>query len=146
MQVRRDSIPDFSSSSSIGDITVTPGVLGGKRLNRTGGESLTVMPENGAAFIQPGTFYLAAVSEGVAPTATVMGSGNANGILASTTPAPHTDLGSISTTTTRVEPFDLAWGEMAIYRFSVPAGMKILEGTSKNHVLAVRNLRFLAVA
>ena len=127
MQVRRDSIPDFSSSPSIGESAVTPGVLGGKRLKRTAGESLIVMPENGAAFIQPGTFYIAAVSEGVAPTATVMGSGNANGILASTTPAPHTDLGSISTTSTKVEPFDLAWGEMTIYRFSVPAGMRMLE-------------------
>jgi large repetitive protein len=127
MQVRRDSIPDFSTSPSIGESVEASGVLGGKRLKRAGGESLTVMPENGAPFIKPGTFYVAVVSEGLLPTSTVMGVGNANGVLTSTTPAPQIDLGSLSATTTKLESFDLAWGEMAIYRFSIPAGMKVLE-------------------
>ena len=127
MQVRRDSIPDFSTSSGIGGFTAATGVLGGKRLKRTAGEQLTVMPENGAAFIQPGTFYVTVVSEGLAPTATVMGEGNADGILDSMTPVPQIELGSISPTAATLAPFDLAWGEMAVYRFSVPAGMKVLE-------------------
>ena len=129
MQVRRDSIPDFSTSAGIGESSTTPGVLGGKRLKRVGGEVLTVMPENGAAIIQPGTFYVAVVSEGLLPTATVMGEGEASGVLSSTIPVPVIALGNASPTAPLTENFDLAWGEMATYRFSVPPGMKVLEAS-----------------
>ena len=128
MQVRRDSIPDFSTSAGIGESSTTPGVMGGKRLKRPGGEVLTVMPENGAAFIQPGTFYVTVVSEGLLPTPLVMGEGMASGVLNSTIPVPVTPL-AVSAEASLVENFDLAWGEMAVYRFTVPAGMKVLEAS-----------------
>ena len=127
MQVRRDSIPDFSTSAGIGDSASTTGVMGGKRLKQPGDEFLTVMPENGAAFIQPGTFYVAVVSEGLTPTTAVMGEGDAAGGLKSTIPGPLTALGSISPTADLEVDFDLPWGELAAYRFTVPPGMKVLE-------------------
>lgn len=127
MQVRRGSIPDFSTSSGIGESNTTTGVLGGKRLKRAGGETLTIAPEAGGSFIQPGTFYIMAVSEGLAPTSTVMGEGNANGIVTSTIPAPFISLGTLAAETPVIQSFDLPWGEMATYRFTVPVGMKVLE-------------------
>jgi large repetitive protein len=132
MQARRDSIPDFSTSPGIGESTASTGVLGGKRLKRAGAESLTVMPENGAAFIQPGTFYVAVVSEGLAPSVAVMGEGEASGTLKSTIPAPLIALGSVAPAAPIIADFDLPWGDMATYRFTVPAGMKVLEAYLTN--------------
>lgn len=69
MQVRRDSIPDFFTSSTLGD----PSSAGGKRLKRAGKDSLVLLPNNGASTLDAGIYYVAAVSEGLAPTSTVMG-------------------------------------------------------------------------
>ena len=134
MQVRRDSLPDFSTSANVGESTTVSGVLGGKRLKRAGAESLTLLPENGATFLQPGIYYIATISEGLTPTASVMGTGQATATLGSVTPAPVIQLDNLTAISPLAVPFDLAGGELAIYRLAVPAGMKVLEASLADRV------------
>ena len=126
MQVRRDSIPDFSTSVFVGE---TPGsaVGGGKRLKRTGGESLLLLPENGATTLQAGTYYIAAISEGLAPTTAALGEGAVSGTIKSTRPAVITDLGTLVSASPLAVPVDLKGGDSRTFRFTIPAGMKVLE-------------------
>ncbi|MGL4402087.1 MAG: InlB B-repeat-containing protein, partial [Luteolibacter sp.] len=123
MQVRRDSIPDFFASNTLGDATSA----GGKRLKRPGKDSLVLLPNHAAASLDAGTYYIAAISEGLAPTATVMGDGQAAGTLTSTQPATTTHLGLVSPTATLSVPVNLKGGDLATYQITVPAGMKVLE-------------------
>jgi len=122
LQVRRDSLPDFSTSASVGEGS---GVLGGKRTKKTGGERLTLLPEQGQAYLQTGTYYAAVISEGTLP-GTALGENPSSGTLSSVSPTPVTDLGTITTTATDT-PFDLPGGELAVYRVTVPAGSGLLE-------------------
>jgi hypothetical protein len=130
MQVRRDSLPDFSTSALVGENVVTGAgvgtVVGGKRMKRSGGEKLTLLPEHGEAFLQPGTYYAAVVSEGATPTTAALGEAAASGTLGSTTDVPVTDLGVV-TGTASATAFDLPGGDLAVYRLTVPAGARVLE-------------------
>ncbi len=127
MQVRRDSIPDFFTSAFVGESSATSNASGGKRLKRPGKESLLLLPDNGAAYLQPGTYYIAAVSEGVGPTTTILGAGAAAGTLTSVAPVAPTHLGQVSLASPITHPIALAGGDAAIYNFTVPPGMKVLE-------------------
>ncbi|MFM2198675.1 MAG: hypothetical protein RLZZ505_2107 [Verrucomicrobiota bacterium] len=127
MQVRRDSLPDFFPSAFVGENGGSSAVLGGKKLTRPGSEILTILPENGLQHIAPGTYYAAVVSQGETPTTSNLGGGSSSGILTSATPAPVTDLGLLSTSTTVSAPFDLPAGEMAFYRVTIPPGTRLLE-------------------
>jgi len=130
MQMRRDSLPDFTSSAVVGEIPgfaqSTSTVLGGKKMRRTGGEKLTLLPEQGQAFLQPGTYYAAVVSEGATPTTVMLGEAPASGTLASTTSVPVTDLGTLSGAVTS-SAFHLPGGDLAVYQVTVPAGARLLE-------------------
>jgi hypothetical protein len=132
MQVRRDSIPDFFTSVFVGESTAATNVAGGKRLKRTGNESLLLLADNNTALIQAGTYYIAVVSEGLQPTATVLGAGEAAGTLASTTPVVPGDLGLLTSATPLAVPVTLPGGDSAIYTVTVPAGMKVLEAYLTN--------------
>lgn len=134
MQVRRDSIPDFFTSAFVGESTSASDVSGGKRLKRAGGESLTLLPENGATSLPAGTYYLTAVSEGLTPGPAILGEGQASGILTSTIPAPSTHLGTLTPSTALAIPIDLKGGDSAIYRITVPPGMKVLEANLTDRV------------
>jgi hypothetical protein len=127
LQVRRDSIPDFFTSAHVGESATASGVAGGKRLKRAGRESLLLLPDNGATSLAAGTYYVTAVGEGLAPTATTLGTGQVAGTLTSGNPAPATHLGVLGAATPLEVPLDLKGGDAAIYRFTVPAGMKVLE-------------------
>ena len=127
MQVRRDSIPDFFTTAFVGESAATANASGGKRLKRAGKESLLLLPENGASFLQAGTYYIAAVSEGVGPTSTILGAGNAEGTLTSVTPVAAVDFGLVSPSAPISHPVALGGGDSAIYRFAIPPGMKVLE-------------------
>ena len=127
MQVRRDSIPDFFTSAFVGESASASSVAGGKRLKRTGKESLLLLPDNGATFLQAGTYYVVAVSEGLAPSASALGDGETSGTLTSTTPVIPSDLGLLSPSSPLAVPVALNGGDSAIYRINVPAGMKVLE-------------------
>jgi hypothetical protein len=127
MQVRRDSIPDFFTSPYVGESAAASGVAGGKRLKRTGKESLLLLPENGATTLQAGTYYVTAVGEGLAPTATVMGEGQVAGVLSSSNPAASTHLGTLTSAAQVDVPIDLKGCDAAVFRMSVPPGMKVLE-------------------
>lgn len=130
MQLRRDSLPDFSTSVAVGEVPgfsqATSTVLGGKRMKRTGAEKLTLLPEQGQAFLQAGTYYAAVVSEGATPTTLALGEAPASGVLASTTSVPVTDLGTLTGTATTAG-FDLPGGDLAVYQVTVPAGARLLE-------------------
>lgn len=119
MQVRRDSLPDFSNSAFVGE---NPGsaVGGGKRLKRTGAETLLLLPEAGASTIQPGNYYIVAVSEGVYPGTTALGSGAVSGSLNSATPVAMSDLGSLSATSPLTVPVQLKGGDSTLLKVSVP--------------------------
>jgi large repetitive protein len=129
MQVRRDSLPDFFPTSYVGEAASVPAtnVQGGKRVKRSGGETLTISPDHGASTITPGTYYVAVVSEGLSPTATNVGSGEASGLLRSETPAPATHLGTLQVASPLQVPINLPAGDLVIYRFTLPAGLKLLE-------------------
>lgn len=134
MQVRRDSIPDFFTSAFVGESATATNVAGGKRLKRPGRESLLLLPENGATSLQAGTYYVTAVSEGLAPTSSLMGDGLASGTLTSVTPAPSTHLGALTSSVPLEVPIDLKGGDSSVYRLTVPAGMKVLEAYLTNRV------------
>ncbi|MES2440108.1 MAG: hypothetical protein V4584_13650 [Verrucomicrobiota bacterium] len=134
MQVRRDSIPDFFTSTFVGESASAANVAGGKRLKRAGKESLLLLPENGATSLQPGTYYITAVSEGLAPTALVMGEGSASATLTSTHPRGVTDLGVLGSSAPLTIPVDLKGGDSSLYRITVPPGMKVLEAYLTNRL------------
>jgi hypothetical protein len=127
MQVRRDSIPDYFPTAFVGESAAASIAGGGKRMKRAGKESLLLLPDHGAAFLQAGIYYIVAVSEGLEPTAAVLGAGEAAGTLNSTTPVAPTDLGPVFSSSPLAVPVTLIGGDSAIFRFTVPAGMKVLE-------------------
>jgi len=134
MQVRRDSIPDFITSAVVGESAAASGVAGGKRLKRGGKESLLLLPENGATSLAAGTYYITAVSEGLAPTNSALGTGSASGTLLSSRPAQITQLGALNVSSPIMVPVTLKGGDSAIFQFTVPAGMKVLEANLTNRV------------
>ncbi|WP_367874697.1 hypothetical protein [Luteolibacter sp. Populi] len=66
------------------------------------------------------------ISEGTEPVSNKLGPNPSTAVLAASTPVPVIDLGVLSTTPTDT-PFNLAAGELAIYRVTVPAGSRLLE-------------------
>lgn len=134
MQVRRDSVPDFFTTAYVGESAAAGSVAGGKRLKRAGKESLLILPESGATALQAGTYYVTAVSEGLAPTATTVGDGQAAGTLTAINPAPSTYLGVLASSAPLAIPIDLKGGDSSVYRVTVPAGMKVLEASLTGRV------------
>ena len=59
----------------MGESASATSVAGGKRLKRTGKESLLLLPENGATSLQAGTYYVDRRERGPRPDRTVMGDG-----------------------------------------------------------------------
>ena len=134
MQVRRNSIPDFSSSSFVGESTNATNVAGGKRLKRVGKESLIILPENGATSVEPGTYYITTISEGLLPTLAALGGDQASGTLTSTRPPQITHLGTLTGSATVTTPITLKGGDSQIYQFSVPSGTRVLEANLTDRV------------
>jgi hypothetical protein len=126
LQVRRDSLPDFSTSAFVGEALGVTNVQGGKRLKKTGQERLTLLPEQGQSALSPGTYYAAVISEGNLPTVTKLGELPATGTLSSSLPVPVADLGTLGEAPVEV-PFAITGGELAIYRVTVPPGSRLLE-------------------
>jgi hypothetical protein len=134
MQVRRNSIPDFFTSVFVGESASATSVAGGKRLKRSGKESLLLLPENGAAAIEPGTYYITTISEGVLPTLAALGTDQASGTLTSTRPVLVTQLGTLNSSSTVTTPVSLKGGDSQIYQFSVPSGTRVLEANLTDRV------------
>ncbi len=130
-QVRRDSLPDFYPTAFVGEISGSERVQGGKRQKRPGSESLILLPEDGQAFLAPGTYFAAVVSEGDSPTTTGLGEMPASGVFRVSTEVPVTHLGGLGDSPVAID-FDLAGGGLAVYRVTVPAGVRQLEAFITN--------------
>lgn len=106
--------------------------LAGKYMQKAGDEHYLTLPLGGGSNIISGTYYIAAVSEGINPaSATRIGSGSSSFTLTSVGDVPVADLGVIGGTdfTTNTT---LNGGESQIYRFSVPPNIGAIEMRLEN--------------
>jgi hypothetical protein len=110
------------------------GALNGKFMQKAGNEHYLLLPLVGQTNIIPGTYYLAAVSEGVNPaSATRIGSGNSTFTITSVGNVPVNQLGSIGLTDAVITN-TLEGGESQTYQFEVPPGAPAIEMRLENRV------------
>ncbi len=128
--IRRGYLPDFNAPTN-GNIQETGGSRQTK-MQRTGLERYSLLPENNQDFIVPGDYYLGIIGEGVNPPAsTVIGSGSSSATFTSFGSPVVLDLGTVSLTGV-TQPVALAGAQVKSYRFSVPAGTASLEVKLEN--------------
>lgn len=110
------------------------GVLNGKFMQKAGNEHYLVLPFPGQTSLIPGTYYLAAIGEGLNPAAANrVGSGVSSFTLASMGTVSAINLGTVSGTDIVVSN-SLEGGESAIYQFAVPLPMAAVEMRLENRV------------
>lgn len=129
MAIRRDALPDTVNSGSIYG-------GGGRFQQQPDSERFVLLPQEPEAFLFPGDYYIAAISEGVnpgVPSAEFIGTGDASGILTSSSPLAVTHLGA-ATAAGSTTPVSLASGQMKTWQFTVPAGAPGLEVRLDNRV------------
>lgn len=110
------------------------GALNGKFMQKAGNEHYLLLPLVGQTNIIPGTYYLAAVSEGVNPaSATRIGSGNTTFTVTSVGNTSVNDLGTIGATDILITN-TLEGGESQMYQFNIPANAPAIEMRLENRV------------
>jgi hypothetical protein len=109
-------------------------VRSGKLLQKAGNEHHVLLPFPGQTNIIPGTYYLAAVSEGLNPaSATRIGTDTSSFTLTSVGDIPVVDLGTASLTEV-VRAETLEGGESRFYRFTVPPTAQAVEMRLENRI------------
>lgn len=130
MLMRRGFIPDFSSGYQ-GNLAEPSGNRAIK-MQRSGGERYSLLPENNQDFITPGDYYLGVVAEGVnPPSSNVIGTGTSSATFTSLGSPGVQDLGTVSLAGV-TQPVSLAGAQVKAYRFTVPAGTASLEVKLQN--------------
>lgn len=110
------------------------GALNGKFMQKAGNEHYLLLPLVGQTNIIPGTYYLAAISEGVNPaSATRIGSGNSTFTVTSVGNAPVNNLGTIGLTDVVITN-TLEGGESQTYQFTIPQNASAIEMRLENRV------------
>ncbi len=140
MAMRRDTVPDFNadigSSSRDANVQFNSNNTQSRqvKIQKAGPERFVVLPHNNAAFIFPGDYYIAVISEGVNPSNTnTIGTGTSSGVLASLGSLVTPSLGEITAADTPI-PVILAGAQVKSYNFKVPFGTAILELRLDNRV------------
>jgi hypothetical protein len=110
------------------------GALNGKSMQKAGNEHYLVLPLAGQSNVIAGTYYLAAISEGINPaTVARIGSGSSTFTVTSIGNIPVADLGGVGPTDIVVTN-SLEGGESRIYQFTVPPTMAAVELRLENRV------------
>ena len=133
--VRRDGIPDFSSSLN-GDLQYIAGTGSDRQIEmqKAGSERYVLLPYPGLTTITPGDYTVAVISEGVNPlNAQTIGTSTSSGVLTSLGSLATTSLGAASLVGIS-QPITLAGGQVKSYTFTVPAGTQVLEMSLENRV------------
>ncbi|MDZ8117486.1 BACON domain-containing protein [Pontiella agarivorans] len=97
------------------------------RLQTTGSEHFTLLPESGHTTIPEGDYYLMVVSEGQNPNSSTIGTNSASAILHSHGTAPVTDLGILLNPNTLSHPDTYDKGRINRYQFTVPASVQSMQ-------------------
>jgi hypothetical protein len=121
MLVRRGAIPDFGASAS-GSIYSSSQQVEMQKVNN---ERFVLLPALNETFIPADDYYVAVVSEGIAPSGSLIGTGTSSGVIESR-PLLIKDLGTADADGT-TENVVLGAGQIRAYRFSVPPGTDSLE-------------------
>jgi len=110
------------------------GNFNGKFMQKAGNEHYLLLPLVGQTNIVPGTYYLAAVSEGVNPaTAARIGSGNSTFTVTSVGSTPINNVGTVGLTDLIITN-TLEGGESQMYQFTVPPNAPAIEMRLENRV------------
>ncbi|MGC3960353.1 MAG: hypothetical protein QM813_21230 [Verrucomicrobiota bacterium] len=110
------------------------GAFNGKFMQKAGNEHYLILPQNNQSNITAGTYYLAAVSEGVNPaSSTRIRSGQSSFVVTSVGAVPVVNLGTIAGPDLVVTN-SLEGGESRIYQFSVPPTAAAIEMRLENRV------------
>jgi len=97
------------------------------RLQKTGDEYFTLLPDEGTNSIPAGAYYLMVVSEGENPSGTDIGSNSCSAVLHSLGNASVTDLGTLPLDGEVSDTNSYAAGVSGLYQFTVPDGVAGLE-------------------
>lgn len=107
---------------------------GGRYMQKIGDEQFLLLPPGGQGSLSGGTYYLAVVSEGDgALDKSHVGEFPSSATLTSFGEAPVTYLGQAGSADL-VETNSLSGGEVRLYRFSVPAGLRTLQARLENRI------------
>jgi len=110
------------------------GVLNGKSLQKAGNEHYVILPAIGQSNLVAGTYYLAAISEGINPaSATRIGSGSSTFTVTSIGNAPAPNIGTVNPIDIVVNS-SLEGGESQFYQFIVPPSVPAVEVRLENRV------------
>lgn len=110
------------------------GPVNGKFMQKAGNEHYLILPLVGQTNIIGGTYYLAAISEGVNPaSATRIGSGSSTFTVTSVGNVPVNNLGTVSLTDIVITNA-LEGGESQTYQFTVPTNAAAIEMRLENRV------------
>jgi large repetitive protein len=126
LRVRYGSIPDPVDG-------LYPDSKGGVHIQKLGEERFNLLPKPGADYLQPGDYYLAAVSEGQNPSFALrnIGTGLAEATLTNYGPVAVTPLGN-TTELGISQPVNLAAAEIKLYTVEVGPGINNLQFRLKN--------------
>ncbi len=116
------TVPNILAVPSAGVVATPPANrTGGALVTKTGDEEFVLLPRAGQAALDPGTYYLAVVSEGVTPTASRVGAGACSYTLTSfgALPAPVIAIAPGAVVTL---PQSLVGGEVKGFKISVGPG------------------------
>ena len=103
------------------------GALNGKFMQKAANEHYVLLPPIGQSNIIAGTYYLAAISEGINPASSSrIGSGSSTFTVTSIGPAPVSNIGTVSQTDLVVNS-SLEGGESQFYQFTVPPSVPAVE-------------------
>lgn len=100
---------------------------GGKVMQKSGNEHLTLLPPAGETSLVAGTYYLAVISDGINPSGETMGAGSSQFELASLGSITPVDLGSGGAADVVRADERVEGGALNTYRFTVPKGAMNIE-------------------
>lgn len=126
LYIRETRVPTWSMGAGP---TTSPGYSFNSmtRLQTTGSEHFTLLPESGQTTVPAGDYYLMVVSEGQDPTLSTIGTNTSSAVLHSRGTAVFTDLGTLSNPDTLSHPDSYSKGRIKRYQFTVPAGVQSMQ-------------------
>jgi len=139
LAARRGGVPDFAAYPygwGGGGYIQDTAVHGDwqTEVQKTGPERYLLLPDEDDDYILEGDYYVAVISEGVAPPdASTIGTGTSSGTLTSNGAIPITDLGAASAGGL-TQPVTLAGAQVKACTFTVPAGTASLEVRLDNRI------------
>ncbi|MCK5803206.1 MAG: PPC domain-containing protein, partial [Lentisphaeria bacterium] len=126
LYIREARVPTWQVNSSP---TTSPGLNFSTmtRLQTSGDEHFTLLPESGQTAIPAGDYYLMVVSEGQSPSGSTIGTGTASATLRSHGTASYTNIGTLVNPGETTQAGSYGKGEIRRYQFTVPPGVLAME-------------------